>query len=296
MIGIFGGAGFIGRNLSDLLSKNNEAFLSFDRTLTPAHKNQSILIDYHNPDTYRQHLKALDSIVMLISTSTPSTYAKDISLEVEKNILPFSNLLKYASKEDIKNIIFFSSGGTVYGRPQTSPTLETHPTLPENNYGCAKLMMENIFNSMARQHDWQATVFRPSNPIGRYQKPGAQGIVSAAVGACLTNKPLDIWGDGSVIRDYFDVEDLTDAIYIALKDPNIKGCFNVSSNIGRSIRDVINEVQEVLGKKITITYGEARPFDIPKNILSYDKLHKLSGWQPKRTFAYSIQQIAKTLT
>lgn len=296
MIGIFGGSGFIGRNFLDKLSESKLGYINFDRIIAKGHEDHSIVIDYKDPSTYLKYLPRLSKVVMLISASGPSTFSQNISLEIENNVWPFSQLLNALSHEaEIGKIIYLSSGGTVYGIPKTDPILENHSTQPISNYGCGKLLMEDMLLSMSHQNQWKYSILRPSNPIGRFQKPGGQGLVAVAVDCALNDKHLTIWGDGGIIRDYFDVQDLADAIYLSL-DPTIEsGRFNVGSNIGRSIVDIVEIVSETLKKEIHIEHVQARRVDIPKNILSYGKLNDMCGWKPVRDIRDSIQDIARGL-
>ena len=290
MIGVFGGAGFIGRNVVELFVDQGRSVLSLDRRRAPGFENISCLIEYTNPTTYLAKIKEIKTAIVLISASVPGTFADDMSGEVKSNILPFTCLVQNLAKGGVETIVFMSSGGTVYGIPQTVPIKEDHPLIPVSHYGFGKVLMEDILRFTSAKYGFRSVILRPSNPIGRYQRPGTQGIVSAAVSAALGGTHLDIWGDGSVVRDFFDVEDLAVAIDLVVRDADVSGNFNVGSGRGYSIREVVNEVQKITGRTIDVSYGTPRPFDIQTNVLSYKKLNRSVGWEPSKPLSYSISR------
>ena len=110
-------------------------------------------------------------------------------------------------------MIFISSGGTVYGRPIQVPISESHPTNPICSYGIVKLAMEKYINMYNNLHDINCTILRLANPYGGRQKvDSGQGVVPAFLSRAIGFKSLEVWGDGSVIRDFLYISDAIDAI------------------------------------------------------------------------------------
>ena len=126
-------------------------------------------------------------------------------------------MLEVAQKNNIRKVIFVSSGGTVYGIPQEVPIKESHPTEPICSYGIGKLAIEKYLNLFHLLHGMDYCVLRLANPFGERQRVAAeQGAVTVFLDKALRNEEIAIWGDGSVVRDYFYVGDAVSAMTKAL--------------------------------------------------------------------------------
>jgi len=107
-------------------------------------------------------------------------------------------------------------------------------------------------------------VLRVSNPFGPFQVATKnQGIVAALIAHALADEPAEIWGDGSVVRDYIFVDDVVDALAAAAADRGDARVFNIGSGHGRSLREVIAALEAKLGRKIAINWKPGRPIDVP---------------------------------
>ena len=247
--------------------------------MVPMKDWKTILMDFENPASYVAELHDLTSAALLISASTPGTFVDDLSSEIRMNVLPYSLFLKAINGTSISRVLYFSSGGTVYGPAQVPLIDEEHPTVPISPYGCGKLMIESMIKTLSAEADWSYTILRPTNPIGPFQnaKKG-QGLIAAAVNACLFGREIEIWGDGSSVRDYFDVRGLCRAAGAALSSPQAEDqVFNVSSGRGLSVNDVLNLVEMTIGSKIKRNYSFARPVDVGVNILDNKKILEFLG-------------------
>ena len=136
----------------------------------------------------------------------------------------------------IRKFIFVSSGGTVYGIPQEVPIKESHPTEPICSYGISKLAIEKYMNLFHLLHGMEYCVLRLANPFGERQRvAAAQGAVTVFLDKALRNEEIEIWGDGSVVRDYFYVSDAVSAMTKALAYEGSSGVFNIGSGVGQSL-------------------------------------------------------------
>ena len=141
--------------------------------------------------------------------------------------------------------------------------------------------MEEFYRLSSRTHDINHIIIRPSNPYGTGQNLfGKQGLITVALGRILQNKPIEIWGDGKVIRDYIHIQDLSKAI-TSLIESNVENqVFNIGSGLGHSVNEIIEMIHEVTGKNTGTEFKPSRPVDIPVNILSIDKITSATQWQP----------------
>jgi UDP-glucose 4-epimerase len=108
-----------------------------------------------------------------------------------------------------------------------------------------------------------------------------QGLIAAIVSKALRGETNEIWGDGSVIRDYIFIDDVIDALVAAASDESEGRIFNVGSGVGRSVREAIAAIEFALGKKLDITWKQGRAADVPASVVAIDRAQDLMGWAPK---------------
>ena len=179
-------------------------------------------------------------------------------------------------------VIFVSSGGTVYGVPEHLPICESHPTDPISAYGISKLAIEKYLGLYRRLHGLDYCVLRVANPYGPYQVPfNNQGVVASILQRALSGEAVEIWGDGEIVRDFIHIDDVVDTLIAAVDYAGPKRVFNVGSGIGRSVNQIITDVETVLKLgPIARDYKPARPADVPVNVLDIGLIQREMGWRP----------------
>jgi UDP-glucose 4-epimerase len=146
---ILGGAGFLGSHLADRLLEKGHAVRLFDR-FEAAKTNIEHLLphielvqgDFANHALATQITKNIDIVYHLISTTAPKVSNDDMLFDVSTNLLPTLQLLDACTQNGVKKVVFFSSGGTIYGIPREIPIPESHPTEPICSYGIQKRALE----------------------------------------------------------------------------------------------------------------------------------------------------------
>jgi UDP-glucose 4-epimerase len=188
------------------------------------------------------------------------------------------------------HLIFFSSGGAVYGNAPGRPNQESDGCLPIGEYGRAKRVAEVMIESWAAQHHLGYTILRVSNPYG-YKVPieRPQGLIPRAIMCSLTGSPMTIWGDGSAQKDYLYYTDMLAALAAVIAARPV-GTFNLCSGQSHSIREVLGEVQRQTGKFIPLTYALAAPWDVHDSCLANDRLRAILGWNPTVGLAEGIHR------
>ncbi|MCH2037801.1 MAG: GDP-mannose 4,6-dehydratase, partial [Rickettsiales bacterium] len=130
------------------------------------------------------------------------------------------------------------------------------------------------------------------NPYGSNQKFNCkQGLIQAFVNRMTHGEPLEIWGDGSVVRDYVHIDDVTDALVASLKNTNPEPIFNIGSGVGHSINDIIHIFEELMGQSIDRRYLDGRAADVPVNILDISRAAKQLNWKPQISLKQGIARI-----
>lgn len=286
---ILGGAGFIGSHIVDALVTRGHQVRVFDRlnvdtsNLTDALPHIELCRgDFLNESDISCALQDIDLVVHLISTTLPKTSNDNPVYDVESNIVGTLKLLNLSRQHGVKKIVFLSSGGTVYGPSATCPILETSATDPVCSYGITKLAIEKYLHLFRYLHDLDYVVLRAANPFGERQNPNSgQGAITTFLWKCLQGEPISVWGDGSVVRDYFYISDLVSAMLVAIERETPSKIYNIGSGVPRSLNELLCIMQAVTGRTPIIHYSPARKHDVPINFLDISRAQKELLWQPQ---------------
>jgi len=287
-ITVLGGGGFIGSSIVDRLLLDGHDIRVFERPCIEPYRSFSSneRIEWVSGDLMsiydiNEAIIGMDAVLHLVSTTLPKNSNDDPIYDVQSNIVATLQLLDAMVAQHVRKIVFISSGGTVYGHPQYLPIDERHPTEPKVSYGITKLTIEKYLQMYQHLHGIKANILRVSNPYGKRQRvETAQGAVGIFLNRALSGKPIDIWGDGSVTRDYIYISDVADAFARALIYDGQKSVFNISTGVGTSLRELINMIENILGWRVPHSYYAARQFDVPISILDNTEARKELGWQP----------------
>lgn len=278
-----GGAGFIGSNLVRyFLNDNNYKVFVFEPTF--AHLDR--LSDLRDKITIIRGSIAdfdlvkcviedhrIDIIVHLVSTLIPGSTYEDFKREFENVVFPTVRIMDLCADNGVK-FIYFSSGGTVYGNSaKGEPFHETDRLSPISYYGLTKQILENNVLFENRRGKLNYLIVRPSNPFGKGQAVhGNQGFIAVAIGKILAGDPIEVWGDGSSVRDYIYIDDLADAFYKLVKANVNNEIVNLGSGNGYSVNDIIDRLHSCIDIPFKVNYKESRSVDVNSMILDISKL------------------------
>ncbi|ENH97714.1 UDP-glucose 4-epimerase [Gracilibacillus halophilus YIM-C55.5] len=222
----------------------------------------------------------------------------------DNNVYGTQALLQVMTEFDIKHIVFSSTAAT-YGEPEQVPITETMPTHPTNTYGETKLTMEKMMKWTQAAHDigyvslryFNVAGARSNGEIGEDHRPETHLIPIILQVALGQRDHISIFGDdydtadGTCIRDYIHVEDLIDAHILALKylkEGGNSDIFNLGSNQGFSVKQIIDAARDVTGHDISAKVAERRPGDPSTLIAASNKAKRILGWNPHRTDIHRI--------
>ncbi len=284
---LLGAAGFIGKNLAIKLSKNCENRITLiDRTKDFFADIKSILSsnvvfgeDSFNEDSdFDSMLMGQDIVYHLVSTTIPATSNQHISQEIAANVGITVNMLEACVRCNVKKVIFFSSGGTVYGKDAKCPISEDVIAYPISSYGLQKVTIEKLLYLFWYMYGLDYRVIRLSNPYGPYQRPnGVLGAVTTFTYKALKNEKIIVYGDGTIIRDFIYIDDVINAIVNVVDGGNKFNTYNVGCGYGTSINKVLEIVGIVLGKSLKIEYMSGRKMDVPENFLDISRYEECYG-------------------
>ena len=217
----------------------------------------------------------IDVVVHLVSTLIPGSSYDDYKQEYKSIIFPSIELMEICAERGVK-FIYFSSGGTIYGnRNDALPFVEQDPMAPISYYGWSKQMMENSILFMHRTKGLKYLIIRPSNPYGHGQNLyGKQGLVAVAIGKILKDEPVEVWGDGSAVRDYIYIDDLANVFSQLIEKDVNNSTLNIGSGRGYSVNDVLAFLKIVSKKDFKIVYKNPRPVDVSNMVLDNSNLRQ----------------------
>lgn len=298
---IVGGAGFIGTALARSFADDGVDLLVLD-TGSRLVRASSLLsdveiqeFDFTQDRDARRFLRGADVLIHLGCTTNPGRSMESIAYDAESNIAPSLHLFDAAVKANVGRLIFSSSGGTVYGSPRRLPVMENDGGEPLSAYGVSKRAIESYL-SLYKQ--LQGISLRIGNPYGIYQMGGtAIGVIARYVAAVRKCEPIEIWGDGSVVRDYIAIEDVVSAFRGVLSSSAIaSGAYNIGTGKGSSVNEIINVISEISGTKVQVTYSQARPYDVPSIVLDSTRFRKATGWTARTSLPEGIAMLWRSLT
>ncbi|MBO0446622.1 UDP-glucose 4-epimerase GalE [Enterococcus ureilyticus] len=311
---VLGGAGYIGSHAVDQLINKGYTVAVIDNLQT-GHKqaihDKAIFYEGDIRDKmFMQEVFTKESVEGVIHFAASSLVGES----VEKPLLYFNNnvygtqiVLEVMEEFGVKNIVFSSTAAT-YGEPKEMPIVETMATHPENPYGESKLMMERMMKWCDKAYGIRYVALRYFNvagaksdaSIGEDHVPETHLIPIILQTALGQREYLGIYGDdydtpdGTCIRDYVYIEDLI-AAHIAALDYLQKGnksnIFNLGSNNGYSVKEMLEAAREVTGKEIPAKVLPRRSGDPSKLVASSEKAKMTLAWEPQTT---DIKQIIKT--
>lgn len=292
---VLGGNGFIGSHLVDKLRAEGHGVSVFDRQLelfrNPLRDVTYFHGDFGNRGLLTEALEGIDTVFHLISTTLPKTSNDDCAFDIQTNVVETIFLLEKCLEKKVKKIVFISSGGTVYGRPQTLPVREDSPTDPECSYGISKLTIEKYLALFYHLYGLEYSIVRPSNPYGERQNPLAiQGAISVFLGKVAKGEPIEIWGDGEVVRDYIYISDLVDGIYLASVLSTASRVLNMGSGEGCSLNAITSIIQKVTNRPVKVNYAAKRLLDIPQIYLDISRARTELSWLPVTTLETGIRK------
>lgn len=230
----------------------------------------------------------IDLVIHSLSTTVPVDSA-NARYDVETNLLPTLDVLALMVKYGVKDIVYISSGGAVYGTRDQKPHLESDAVYPISSYGTVKVATEKYMMQYGQLYGLRPLIVRLSNPYGAYHYSMKQGVINIAMTKALRGETLQIWGDGNDKKDYIYVEDFVDILFKLLD----KGISNQVINIGSGTLLSVNEIAEAvraLVPNFKTEHADAKQFDASHFELNTEKLKSLIGEYAFTSFEEGMQK------
>jgi len=292
---VTGSAGYIGGQTALLLKDAGHEVYGIDRRDPPKHL-QGVVDGYLYQDFASDVAlswiiqKRPDAIIHCAGTSLVGPSVQDPSEYYNNNVAKTLKLLDIVRKSLPKTRFIFSSSAATYGEPMEGACRETDPCMPLSPYGESKLMSDMMLESYHTAYGLDYVSFRYFNacgadPQGRHgQEPGATHLIAKYLEATRDDGNFKIYGvdylgtpDGTCVRDYVHVEDIARAHALALYHKIPAGIYNLGSNQGTSVMQVMDRARKLVGKMPYVQYGAARPGDPAKLTADPTKFDLVAG-------------------
>jgi UDP-glucose 4-epimerase len=290
VIGIVGGTGFIGLNLSWYLQRHGVPCRTFSRNglllspesvfYSPLSKIEHIKGDLSDENATREFIAPCQSVVMLVSHLLPSSSPEEIRTSISWFSAAFIQLLDACRDSKVSQIVFVSSGGTIYGENfSATPVDEEYPLNPHCAYGSFCAFLEQLIRAFHNQHSLPYTILRLGNPYGLLKRANKnQGLIDHYIRSARAGLPFTIFGDGSEIRDYIFVDDIAQVIAEVVRNAPSNNIFNVGTGRPHTSSQVVEMVaREFNLPKIPILFQPRRLGDVHYSLLDMAKFKKVYG-------------------
>lgn len=291
---VTGSAGYIGGQTALLLKDAGHEVYGVDRREPPRHLqgvcDRFLMQDFASDIALSWIIsKQPAAIVHCAGTSLVGPSVTDPAEYYNNNVAKTLKLLDIVRRSLPRCRIIFSSSAATYGEPIKGVCQETDPCLPLSPYGESKLMIDMILESYRQAYNLDYVSFRYFNacgadPQGRHgQEPGATHLIARFLEATRDDGEFQIYGmdhptdDGTCVRDYVHVDDIARAHALALYHKIPAGIYNLGSNSGTSVQQIVLRATEITGKRPNIHISTARPGDPATLTANADKFNLVAG-------------------
>lgn len=220
-----------------------------------------------------------DTVVHAAWGTTPGSSAGQPQLEGDAGLGPFLAFLEALQAFPETRLLFLSSGGTVYGEPDSLPVNEDALLQPRSCHGAGKAAAE-LFLGLRRPGS--TVILRPSNIYGPGQpQRSGFGVIRHLLRCFSEDLPFQMWGDGTQLRDYLYIDDFCEAVLKLSAHPGASGVFNIGCGVGTSLNELIAMLEAGTGRKIRIDKRPLREGDVVRIVLDVARIRRLTGWVPE---------------
>lgn len=303
---VTGAAGYIGSATVRMLLDAGHEVIAYDN-LSHGHEDatpKGVRLIKADVGDFAEHIKpddGVDAVVHMGAFIAAGESMQKPEAYWQNNTVQTIAMLNAMRTLGIKKLVFASTAA-VYGNPVEIPITEDSPKNPVSTYGMTKLAADMAITSEAIAHGLAATSVRFFNVAGAYKDAGERHpvethIIPIALEVAAGKRDhLGLFGtdydtkDGTCVRDYVHVADLSRAVLLALDklQPGKHTIYNIGNGNGFTNREIVDTVERVTGKKLKVVEQARRPGDPATLIASSERIRKELGWQPQHPDLYDI--------
>lgn len=298
---VTGGAGFIGSHISELYLNMGYKVLIIDNLSTGKRENipkgaEFEILSIEDEEKIENIFKKFKPEILNHHAAQASVIEsiknpiKDMEINIKGTLVLFKKSLKY----NVKGFIFASSGGTVYGEPETLPVKEEYSSFPLSPYGISKKTGEMYGMFYSKKLPFVS--LRYSNVFGPRQDPfGEAGVIAIFAERMLNNKEVFIYGDGFQTRDFIYIKDVIKSNYLATEYVlnGKSGIFNIGTGIETNINEIFKKLKELTSYKKNPIHKPFREGEIKRIALDIEKAKKKLNFKPEWTLEEALKETVK---
>lgn len=283
---VTGSSGFVGGHIVARLVRDGYEVVGLDIAAPRNPLPQGVLdlrVDIRNRDSVHRAVVAAqpESIIHAAAQASVSVSMQEPVIDIATNVLGTMHLAEAAIRNNVRDFVFFSTGGALLGQPSTLPVTERMAlsAQPESVYGASKLAAERFLGLVMSNTGVKLSVLRPGNIYGPAQDPhGEAGVVAIFAQRMLRGETVTIFGDGSQERDYVFVADIVEAAVVAMN--RSPGTCLLGTGVGTSTGEIFRRLAALTGYERSPIYGPERPGDIQQIFLDPRHAATTWGWRP----------------
>ncbi len=281
---VTGASGFLGSHVADHLAASGHEIAIFDQQATSRHR--SIVGDLLDLDALTAVFQGADFVCHLAAIGDVYLAGQKPGLAASVNVTGTANVCEAALRAGVRRVVAASTW-EVYGEPHYQPMDEAHPCAPDHPYNITKLGGDLMARSYARLRQLDAVVLRLGTAYGTRMRPNS--VFQVFVRKALGGEPITIQGSGQQGRQFTHTSDVARAFEAALTRGRAGEPYNIVAERMVSIRQLAEMVTTIVPTKLT--YGEARPGDVPSATVSAKKAADELGWRAEMDFEQGLREI-----
>jgi len=296
---VTGGAGFIGSHVSDALVAGGHEVHVFDdlsggfETQIPGDATLHKMDIRHEDVELLWKEEGFEVMFHLAAQMDVRRSVADPRYDADVNVGGLLNLMEAGRKHGLKKVVFSSTGGAIYGEPDTIPQTEEHALQPLSPYGITKLCSEKYLFFYEFTYGIEYVALRYGNVYGPRQNPyGEAGVVAIFCERMLDGRQPVVNGDGKQTRDYVHVKDVVAANLSALGHQG-SGVFNVGTSIETDVVTLFEHLRDELAPAMPTEHGPGKPGEQRRSVLSYAYTQEVLGWAPTIDVRTGLQETAR---
>ena len=295
---VTGGAGFIGSHVAEALVARGHRVLIVDDLSSGRKENVPAGAELHQLDVRSPGAAALvrdAGVEVLVHHAAQMDVRRSVAdpvFDAEVNVVGALNLLEAGRRGALRQVVFASTGGAMYGEQDVFPAGEDHATRPLSPYGVAKLAVERYMYFYHAEYGLDATCLRYANVYGPRQNPhGEAGVVAIFLDRLLAGSDCMINGDGLQTRDYVNVADVVAANLAVLGRPGF-AIYNVGTGIETDVVTLFRHLATAVGVDRPATHGPAKSGEQRRSCITSDRIARELGVRPAVPLADGLRATA----
>lgn len=300
---VTGAAGFIGSHLVDRLLEAGHEVVGVDcftdyysRAVKQRNLSRALSHEHYRfveGDLLRLDLDGLiggvDKVAHLAGEpGVRTSWGERFAIYTERNVQTTQRLLEAVSRNELKHLVYASSS-SVYGPDNGGPVAEDAPRRPASPYGLSKLAAEELIRLYGREREVPATILRYFTVYGPRQRP--EMALSRFISLASREVPVEVFGDGSQMREMTYVSDVADATAAALEaqPKGLPRAYNVGGGARTTVRELVRLVGEIMGERLEVRHGPPVPGDVRSTWADLGRAARELGYEPRVSLEEGIE-------